>query len=295
VATSIGMVIITRNRRDGIIATLERIRDTTPRQVPVVVVDNGSSDGTPEAVVSCHPWCQVLELHENRGAAGRTDGARALDTDLVAFADDDSWWAEGALDRGRRSFDRHPGMALLAARVLVGPAEVVDPTSIAMASSPYRSAPGVQLPGPSVLGFLACGAVARRTAYLEVGGFHPRYGVGGEESLLALDLTARGWGCSYVDDVVAHHHPSPARDPQRRRIVSIRNDYWTVLLRRPVDVLASYTERLVAASAEDPALSSALSEAFAATSELWPERRLLPAWLEHQLPSIVPMPVGTSS
>src|SRR5690606_9650637 len=115
------------------------------------------------------------------------------------------------------------------------------------------------------------------------------------ESLLALDLSANGWGCSYLDDVVAHHHPSPARDPRRRRIVSIRNDYWTVLLRRPADVLASYTERLVAASAEDPALSSALSEALAATTELWPERRLLPPWLEHQLPSTVPVPVAEPS
>jgi hypothetical protein len=50
------------------------------------------------------------------------------------------------------------------------------------------------LPGPPVLGFIACGGIVRRAAFLEVGGFNSRLGVGGEEELLAVDLTARGWG-----------------------------------------------------------------------------------------------------
>ena len=39
-----------------------------------------------------------------------------------------------------------------------------------------------------MLGFLACGAVARRSAVLACGGFHERYGFGGEEQLLAIDM-----------------------------------------------------------------------------------------------------------
>jgi N-acetylglucosaminyl-diphospho-decaprenol L-rhamnosyltransferase len=37
-----------------------------------------------------------------------------------------------------------------------------------------------------VLGFVACGAVVRRSAFLEADGFHPRFEVGGEESILVL-------------------------------------------------------------------------------------------------------------
>ena len=41
------------------------------------------------------------------------------------------------------------------------------------------------LPGPSVLGFLACGTIVRREAYLQAGGFDPLLFFFGEEELLA--------------------------------------------------------------------------------------------------------------
>src|SRR3712207_8738424 len=41
----------------------------------------------------------------------------------------------------------------------------LDPTCVAMARSPLDV--GTSLPGPAVLGFVACGAVVRRDAYLE--------------------------------------------------------------------------------------------------------------------------------
>src|SRR5205807_7353355 len=99
----------------------------------------------------------------------RNVGAHAVTAPYVAFADDDSWWAPGALTHAAGLFDRHPELALIAARILVGPRQSLDPTCVTMAQSPVLAAPGQ--PGPSILGFLACGAVVRRSAFLAVGGF----------------------------------------------------------------------------------------------------------------------------
>jgi GT2 family glycosyltransferase len=206
-----------------------------------------------------------------------------LGTDLVAVADDDSWWPAPSLARAAALFDEFPRMGLLAGRVLVGPDGVDDPVCRLMADSPYRPPPGVVLPGPAVLGFVACGAVLRRSAFLEVGGFHPRYGVGGEEALLALDLAAAGWGCAYVADVVARHHPSPSRDPERRRAVMVRNDLWTTMLRRPMAVLVEHAHRVALRARHDRAVLAGLDEALEGAEQLWPERRVLPPWLERQL------------
>jgi GT2 family glycosyltransferase len=103
------------------------------------------------------------------------------------------------------------------------------------------------LPGRRVLGFVACAAVCRREAYLACGGFHPRYEVGGEEALLALDLARRGFACVYLDDAVAHHHPArgPGDEASRRRRhrTAARNDLWTAWLRLPLrDALARTIE-----------------------------------------------------
>jgi GT2 family glycosyltransferase len=231
--SGIGVVIATRNRRASVLATLDRLAEL-PERPPVVLVDNGSGDGTPRAVRRRHPDVKVMELRANAGAAGRNAGVRAHDAPLVAFSDDDSWWEPGALARAVATFARSRRLGLVAARVLVGPERRLDPTCAAMRRSPLPRAPG--LSGPQVLGFVACGAVVRRGAFLSVGGFHPRLGVGGEEALLALDLAAAGWRLAYCDEVVAHHHPSGAGAGARagRRDTQARNDLWTAWLRRPV-------------------------------------------------------------
>jgi GT2 family glycosyltransferase len=149
----------------------------------------------------------------------------------VAFADDDSWWAPGALDLAVDLLDAHPRTGLLAARIEVGADGQLDPVSADMALAPLGRE-GDQ-PGPAVLGFIACGAVVRREAFLACGGFDDVVFFGGEEERLALDLAAAGWGLAYVDDVVAHHHPSTSRDPESRRRLLARNRVLTACLRRP--------------------------------------------------------------
>jgi GT2 family glycosyltransferase len=84
-----------------------------------------------------------------------------------------------------------------------------------------------------VLGFMCAASMVRRAAFLEVGGFEPRFFLGGEEELLALDLAAAGWALAYVPDIVVHHHPSPRRDFARRRRLLARNALWCAWLRRP--------------------------------------------------------------
>jgi GT2 family glycosyltransferase len=279
----VSVVIATRNRGPELLGTLARLR-ALPERPPVVVVDNGSTDGTAELVRAHHPGVRVVGLRRNQGAAARTVGARLVDSPYVAFSDDDSWWAPGALGRATDLLDRHPRLAVLAARVLVGPEERLDPVCAEMAHSPLGRA--ADLPGPSVLGFIACGAVVRRSAFLQVGGFHARLGVGGEEELVSVDLAARGWGLAYVDAVVAHHHPSPSRDPSGRRRVQVRNALWSAWLRRPLGGAARQTAQLAALALHQRGATSGLLLAMLGLPWVLRERRPVPEELEAALRSL---------
>jgi N-acetylglucosaminyl-diphospho-decaprenol L-rhamnosyltransferase len=234
------VVIATRDRRATLLTTLAHLT-ALPEAPPIIVVDNASGDGTPAAIRRAAPGgVELVPLAANAGGAARNVGARAARTELVALCDDDSWWAPGALACAAAHFARHPRLGLLAARVLVGADERLDPTCALMARGPCDSDGDGGGPGPAIFGFVACGAIVRRDAFLAVGGFEERLGVGGEEALLALDLAAAGWALAYADDVVAHHHPVRTPRPARRRRI-VRNHLWTSWLRRPAPVAARTT------------------------------------------------------
>lgn len=243
----VGVVIATRNRCDELLATLERLVHL-PDRLDVTVVDNGSTDGTAAAVRDAYPQVSTIGLERNLGAAARTVGVRQSPHDVVAFSDDDSWWAPGSLRAGSRLFAAHERIGLVAARIVVEPSGRIDPTSVVMSSSPLPLVAGA---GPRVLGFLACGAMVRREAYLDVGGFEPRYCIGGEEALLALDLAAAGWDLVYAEHVVAHHRPSKRREPAVRRRSLARNGLWTTWLRRRGLGLVAGTARVARACLGD--------------------------------------------
>ncbi len=220
------VVVATRNRRD-------RLMETVPQhRAPVILVDNGSDDGGPDAVRTRCPGVTVVTLGVNHGAAARNVGAEMAGTEFVAFADDDSWWAPGSLREAVRLLRAHPRAGLLTGKVLVGPEDRLDPVSAGMATAPIGTAPGA--PGPSVLGFLACAAVVRRDAFLAVGGFAPELLIYGEEALLAMDLAAAGWQLAYAPQLTVRHRPAPAgRDPRARRRLEARNHVLVSVLRRP--------------------------------------------------------------
>jgi GT2 family glycosyltransferase len=230
IAFRTAVVMVTRNRRERVLETLPKLRaiHDEPR---IVVVDNASDDGTPQAIADVHPEVTLIPLARNLGAAGRNVGAAASSLPFVAFSDDDSWWADGALARAEALFDAHPRLALIAARILVGGADgSEDPICHALERSPLS--PAGDLPGPRILGFVACAAIVRRERFLGAGGFAERFGVGGEEELLAIDMTARGDGLAYVRDLVAYHAPGTHDDRSRRPVTEVRNALRSAWLRR---------------------------------------------------------------
>jgi GT2 family glycosyltransferase len=284
--TDVTVVIATRDRRERLLRTLDQLAGL-PEAPPVVVVDNGSADGSPAAVrgrrPGDRPLVEVVALAENRGAAARTVGVELARTPYVAFADDDSGWMPGALTRAARHLDAHPRLGLLAATVLVGPPgeRRRDPVSAAMAASPLPSPRA--LPGPSVLGFMACGAVVRRHAYLQVGGFSPLLLFLGEERLLAFDLARAGWDLAYAPDVEAVHEPEHrGADPARQALV-LRNDLLIEWMRRPLPVALRSSGAVTARALRDPVARSGLVAALRRAPAALRRRRCLPPQIERQV------------
>jgi GT2 family glycosyltransferase len=273
----VAVVVITHERREELLRTLTSLA-ALPERPHVVVVDNGSTDGTAAAVRGRFPHVELIASAENLGAVGRNHGVARLATPYVAFCDDDTWWDPGSLTTAADTLDAHPRLAVVTARILVEPGGREDPIVPELRDSPVRGA--AWLPGPALGSFLAGASVLRRDAFLEAGGFSERLWLGGEEELMAGDLAAAGWELCYLPTLTVHHQASKARDAHRRRRDGIRNTLWTTWLRRPVRPALRRTLHLLRTVPRDRVTARALLAAVRGIPWVLRERRVLPPHAE---------------
>jgi GT2 family glycosyltransferase len=273
------VVVMTRNRAGSLTRTLARL-EGLPECPHLIVVDNSSDDGTPALVARRFQRVQVIAMRHNAGPRARTVGAEAAHTPYVAFADDDSWWWPGALALAERVFDEYPALGLLAGRTLVGPERLEDPINDAMRRSPLGQDP--DLPGPFVLGFLACAAIVRRSAFLEAGGFS-QSAMGFEETPLALEMARNGWAAIYLDDLISEHHPRPGPERASRRRSHLCNELAFAWRRRPVGIALARTLSAFRQGLTERAALGALLDTARQAPRLHRERRVFDESLESSL------------
>jgi glycosyltransferase involved in cell wall biosynthesis len=107
----ITVIIPTHNRATMIERALQSVYAQTWRDFELIVVDDGSTDGTSELAMvrSGDPRLRVLRLPENRGVSyARNVGVRAASAPWIAFLDSDDEWLPAKLERQIRWTKEHP-------------------------------------------------------------------------------------------------------------------------------------------------------------------------------------------
>ena len=87
----ISVLLLTRNRKAALQRCLESLEQQTTRDFEVVVVDNGSTDGTAE-MLRQYTGCRIVRVENRAGgsfAESRNRGLDAAHGEIVAFIDDD--------------------------------------------------------------------------------------------------------------------------------------------------------------------------------------------------------------
>src|SRR5260370_39842337 len=99
------------------------------------------------------------------------------------------WWNPGSLSRAVELLEQAPRVGVLSARVLVDEAGETDATCRLMARSPLDA---TGLPGPSLVGYMAGSCVFRTSLYRQIGGYEPRFFIGGGGKHPSPPLCPRG-------------------------------------------------------------------------------------------------------
>src|ERR1700676_4365722 len=83
-------------------------QDMAMDEVEIVVVDDGSTDRTPEIVHRFEPRVRVLRKTNGGQASAFNAGIAECRGEIIAFLDGDDWWAPGKLGRVVEELQRNP-------------------------------------------------------------------------------------------------------------------------------------------------------------------------------------------
>lgn len=105
---SVTVVIPTYNRKKTLGQALGSLMYQTRAPAEIILVDDGSTDGTAFGVRKEYPQIKILE-QENKGvSAARNAGIREANTDWIAFLDSDDVWMAEKLERQMNALEKSP-------------------------------------------------------------------------------------------------------------------------------------------------------------------------------------------
>jgi len=118
-APAVSIVVVAYKARDFVLRCLASIEENVEIDHETIVVDDGSEDGTPEAVRERFPWARVVEQPRNMGlAAGRNAAIDVLGGRKVLMIDSDTQVKPGAVETLVAYLDEHPRVGVAAPRLL---------------------------------------------------------------------------------------------------------------------------------------------------------------------------------
>jgi cellulose synthase/poly-beta-1,6-N-acetylglucosamine synthase-like glycosyltransferase len=182
----VSVVIPTYNRRRQTIAAIETVLAQTYPHLEVIVVDDGSTDGSAKVIErfvsqrtnGCH---RLLFLSQrNQGASvARNTGIAAAKGEYIAFLDSDDLWAPEKLEWQLKALERFKGecCACVTDARLINDAGM-DLGSFEVHGRHYQQAIGIERSASKLIAHAFCGfwmssLLARADTISKIGGFNP--------------------------------------------------------------------------------------------------------------------------
>lgn len=188
---SIAVVVPVRDGAATIAEALESVLGQSVQPDEVVVVDDGSTDGTLEVLSRFAPAVRVYEQPTAGAGPARNTGVAMTSAPWIAFLDADDRWVPDALERLAAPLEADPTLDVVLGRQRLVPARLWDAALAGTVTECLEERPGA---GPGT-------ALVRRAVFEAAGGFATGWQVGEfvDWHLRAVDRGAR---VVRVDDVV---------------------------------------------------------------------------------------------
>ncbi len=213
------MVVVNWNRRELLRACLHSLACQTHSDFEVVVVDNGSEDGSAELVseiAASYPVpLRLIRNADNRGfCVANNQGFAASNAELVALLNNDAEADPGWLEALEAVIRRAEDVGMAASKILVweDPRRIDKVGHLIYPDGQNRGRGAGQLDEgqfdriEETLWPDGCAAMYRRAMLDEIGGFDEEFFAYADDAELGLRGRIAGWSCLYAPEAVVRHH-----------------------------------------------------------------------------------------
>ena len=236
---TISVAIVSYNTREHLRGCLATVVAEQPSQI--IVVDNGSNDGSPEMVRSEYPQVELIAAPNEGYGAGSNVALRHADAPFVLLLNSDTRLHPGALAALAQYLDCHPRVGMVGPR-LVNPdgslqpsvypistpvAELMRWTSLAAIAAHFRRLRDryfLRWPHDRSVsvGWVAGAALAiRKAAFDAVGGFDTSFFMYSEEVDLAYCLEEAGWEVHFTPTATVTHFGGASTKADRAEMMAL--------------------------------------------------------------------------
>jgi GT2 family glycosyltransferase len=246
----VAVIVVNWNGLRHLETCLSSLVSQTYPHFEVVMVDNGSTDGSADFVHSRFPSVRIIQNEENVGfAAGNNVGIRQTDSEFVAMLNNDAWVEPNWLEELAYTMTSDSRVGMCASKMLFAHCPtMINSAGICLdrLGIAWDRCGGLpdddDLAIREIFGPCAGAAMYRRELFEDVGGFDEDFFAFLEDVDLAWRARWREWRCLYVPAARAYHaHSSTAGEgsPLKRHLLG-RNKVWTLVKNYPWPHLALY-------------------------------------------------------
>ncbi|MGO9467255.1 MAG: glycosyltransferase [Isosphaeraceae bacterium] len=198
----VSVIIVNWNRLDDVLRNLHYLRQQKGIRTEVVVVDNGSTDGSAERL-SQLGWIRLIPLATNVGpAAARNHGIGIARGKYVAFLDSDAIMSKSGLAKLVSRMESDPTIGIIGCRIVNSQTRKTEPWIHAQPASSH------EFREFDTYSFSAAGAIARTQALRAAGLFWDELFIYNEEVDLSIRVLRAGYRILYSPLVRVYHRVS---------------------------------------------------------------------------------------
>jgi GT2 family glycosyltransferase len=245
----LSVVIVNWNGRDYLKECLNSLRRQTWKEFEIILLDNGSTDGSVEYVEENFPgWVRILANERNEGfSGGNNRGIRAASGKYIVLLNNDAQADPRWLEELVKVAGENPRAGMLACKIyLQGGSKIIDNVGhliyrdglnrgrgrLEADLGQYEKMEEVFFPS-------GCAALYRREMLDEVGLFDEDFFAYGDDTDLGIKGRLAGWKCLYVPKAVVHHRYSQSSGAYSalKAFYVERNRLWIAVKYFPLPLL----------------------------------------------------------